>query len=400
MTNNHNERAHALLGGSSAERWTNCPASAMYAQNLPPASTSDDAKEGTSAHEYAEKILAAFLNYRQTGNSTAVELSGNSSIEAAADGYRDAIWKNILQESITGKVYGIEDKMVLDAKFQLFGTIDFWAAYIDDRGKSAGAICDFKYGYHFVDVSNNAQLAFYAVALRESFRRTGKDIEYVTAAIYQPRTSEGEPYRSTKFSAKQLDSWHKKFLKAAEYIYTSNKPKYKLGSWCKFCPAQGVCPTYAKHLEKVTNVQLLDVPNTALPNPEYLPIEVLINITLNDDVIDKFLKNCKSFLMHKLLVGERIPGVKLVEGATRRKWPADEQTVGNKLIQLGVNQPYRNELKTIGQIEKELTSLIGSNQAKAVVDKLATRTKPSLTLVHESDPRPAVGSMTDLLTEE
>ena len=53
--NNHTNRAHALLSASSADRWLNCPPSAVAAEAYTNEG-SDYTREGTMAHEVAEAV--------------------------------------------------------------------------------------------------------------------------------------------------------------------------------------------------------------------------------------------------------------------------------------------------------------------------------------------------------
>ena len=56
----HAERAHALLSASSAHRWLACPPSAVAAEAYPDQDT-EFTREGTLAHEVAEKIARWLL---------------------------------------------------------------------------------------------------------------------------------------------------------------------------------------------------------------------------------------------------------------------------------------------------------------------------------------------------
>ena len=61
MSGEHQDRAHAKLSPSGASRWLACTPSAMLEAEMPDKS-SDFAKEGTLAHEFAENDLRAFFD--------------------------------------------------------------------------------------------------------------------------------------------------------------------------------------------------------------------------------------------------------------------------------------------------------------------------------------------------
>jgi hypothetical protein len=160
--------------------------SVVLSRDLPKEPASEAALEGTAAHEVAEIFLTRFLHYKLTGEDLPWHET-TPELEAAAKDYIDVVWKSVLHEAITGKAYGLEDQFTLEAKLGMYGFIDFWAVYIDDRGKRVGVVVDFKYGFVEVEAEKNAQLAFYACAMREELTRAGKNLDYVRGVIFQPK---------------------------------------------------------------------------------------------------------------------------------------------------------------------------------------------------------------------
>ena len=67
MTNNHAERAHAILSPSFLHIAIHCAGSVGLKEKLPQAPTSAAAALGTLAHEAAERELAAFLRFKRDG---------------------------------------------------------------------------------------------------------------------------------------------------------------------------------------------------------------------------------------------------------------------------------------------------------------------------------------------
>lgn len=394
-------REHALLGGSSAHRWSVCTASAVLGKNIPDEEASEAALEGTEAHRIAEFMLKGWLDYYESGQIDYKVLDFNPKIETfipemteAAKGYSKSVYEKVLENSITGKAYGIEELLTLDEKLQMFGYVDFWCVYIDDHGKRVGAIVDFKYGYHEVEVDKNAQLAFYACALREEIRRGGKDLDYVRAVIYQPKSD--EPYKETKFTGKQLETWKKKYFKAAEDIYLNQKPKFKLGSHCTFCKARGVCTVYAKSQEDKTGLMLLDPQQISLPEVECLSDGAIAKIVLHKNELEDFLEQCKKYAYKRAQDGKPIEGTKLVAGTSKRKWDEDEAGIANTLSLYGIAHPYNKKLKGIIEIEKELKA---KGQSKELLDSLCTLTPSLPILVSADDSRPGIASGVDLLVQ-
>lgn len=397
----HADRAHAPLGGSSAHRWANCTASVVLSRDMPKEPASAAALEGTAAHEVAEQMLALFLEYRLTGDQAKANTVINADpalLEAGKD-YVDTVWKSVLHEAITGKAYDIETKFTLEAKLGMFGFVDFWCVYIDDRGKRVGVVVDFKYGFHEVEAEKNAQLAFYACAMREELTRAGKNLDYVRAVIFQPKV---EPsYKEVKFTAKQLDTWRKKFFKAAEEIFVKEKPKFKVGDWCGFCPAKGVCPKYVKEAQSKTALMLVepeaDLQN--LPAPEALNDEALAKIILHGDMVEEFISACRKYALARARNGKALPGTKLVAGSSRRKWKENVSDIAEALMDYGI-APWEEKLIGLGEAEKALAagpSGMSKKEAKEIVSSFCDSTVPPILLVSEEDPRPKLSIGVDLL---
>lgn len=396
----HKARSHSILGGSSALRWVNCPGSVFYTKDLPPEEASEAALEGTAAHELAEMALSDYLDHLIEGTDPNIRLelsSADETMKEAVEGYVQAIWEIILEKSLTGKACGIEEFFVLDEPLDMAGTVDFWCVYIDDRGKRVGCVVDFKYGFHAIDAEKNAQLAFYACGLRKMLTDKGKDIDYVRAAIFQPRSGK-KAYKETKFTKKVLIKWEEEFQKAAKRIFIDQKPKFKAGEWCRWCRAKGTCPTYKTSVETRTSLALIRPQEVKLPMPESLNDAQLAKIIVNSEAIFDFIKGCKdhAFSRHKLK--NPIPGLKIVEGGTRKTWAENTSELENKLLSMGFckGDICNYKVKGIG----DLTKILKKNDYNGkILDEYITQTKPSLTIVSETDERPEVKTLLTQIEE-
>lgn len=400
MTNDHSARAHSLLGGSTAHRWTNCTGSVFYLMDLPPQEAGEAAIEGTAAHEVAEKFIEMFLETQISGKPSSLRIENVSDeMLSGAEFYQASIWKELLDEAITGKAYGLEEKFIIDTHLDMGGIVDFWAVYVDDKAKRTGVVADYKFGATPVVALKNAQLAFYAVALRKEMQRNGKDLDQVYGAIIQPRLlNEKMRFQKVKFTSKQLDVWEKKFYAAAESIYVKKHPKFKVGDWCKFCPAKAICTTYNKDLHTKTALKLAEPEEVKLPVPETMSKEALSKIVLHYDQIKDFIDSCYTHVLNSMKNGKKFDGLKLVSGTSRRKWKEDEAAILSDLQDhLTLDKMQETKLKGITALEKELASVVGKNEAKEILSKHTIMSTPSITIVQNSDPRPAVQNQLDKL---
>ena len=284
-----------------------CPGSVLLKEKAPPSPSNPASILGTKIHEAADTLLSSFLQNRIDGSEVVEPEPETKEILEFAKGYVQAIWKEALQEVLTGKAYGIEERLSFDDRLSIWGHADFWAVGIDERARRYGLVCDLKTG-GFTLKLKQPQLATYALALRREIRSLGKDLDYVRVGIYQPKAldDEGRAYREVKFTAKQLDKWEEKILKLAETVYSDKKPKFKAGEHCRYCPGQALCKTYAGTLSKESSLALVNAEEFTFPEVSVLPDEVLVKITLAEKQVTSFVKSCKKLLMTKLLTARRL----------------------------------------------------------------------------------------------
>lgn len=394
----HTKRDHATLGGSSAHRWTNCYGSVSLIKSLGELPRSEAAEKGTLLHEAAEATLKAFLHHKITGENI-LDGSKIKPVEdiddalALVDGYVKSIFEVSLEGALTGKVYGMEDEFMLSEELDMWGIPDFWAIYVNDKAQRVGVIEDFKSGFHFVTEKKNAQLAFYACALRKWVQSKGKDLDVVYTGIYQQTSNVDAPvHRRTKITAKQLDAWEKKFFKAAHDILIKKKTTLKCGPWCTFCAAQGVCTAYAKETCVKNELKLIDVSEITLPEVEKLSDEQIKKIVINKGLLEDFIKAVSAYALQRMNSANPIEGMKLVEGRSRRCWRDNDAEIIEALRSLGLDDPVREKPITISEAEKLLK--------QKVPQSLTTTTRASLHVVPADDPRPSITSNVEVMPIE
>ena len=394
----HAEREHARFPFSAAHRWLNCPSSIALSEQLPTGKTeSPAARKGTLQHECNEGGLKAFLTFKETGTNDE-SWRGNIKDDAEAGFesteafeitklYITYIWEKTLEQSLTGKAWGLEEKWCLDDKNGLWGTCDFWCIGIDDRARRHGKIVDYKNGHYVVEIKNNPQLMGYALALLKEIRAAGKDLDVVTTAIIQPNAS-CETYRECTYTAKQLETFEKKIYRAIKGILTGSKSKFKTGEWCTFCPAMAVCMEYKKNLEEKELLPLLK--DKALPEISKIPEETLVKIALHGDELKEFLKAVDMYIINRHQQGKPLPGCKVVEKPGKRSWIDDEAKVAKILSDAGISDPWTKKLITMTEAKKLLKD--EKRYAAAI-----SPGKTTLSIVDLSDHRAAASDSAKLL---
>ena len=401
----HSERSHLPFSASQAHRLINCNGPIFYKDDIPEAPKSEHAAEGNEFHETLEILLNDFLEHKVLGTDPDIRahlLTSKQEMLEHAYEARDIIWKEGLDQFITGKAYGFEDQFILDENLGIGGIADFWCIYRDKKNRKAALIVDYKYGYNYVSEDNNAQLAVYACSLREELLRSGHDLDYVRVAIYQPRAG-GKAYREFKFTAKALTTWKTKLLKAARKAFVEKKVQLKVGEWCTFCPAMALCTAYKAKVEEESGLMLTRTEAQRLPSVEALTLEQKVKIVQWKDEIEKLLKAVYSDLLAQGRKGTAIPGLKVVAGNAKRKWKDETHEIADVLKTHGIKEPLRvsdPEPITITDAEKQLKKILKSEEkAKEVLGTLTTLQVSSDILVSSDDPRPAIKSYKQQLIE-
>lgn len=260
---NHSGRAHSICSASSAERWLNCPGSVFLSQQVPEPPPSSYALEGTRAHELAEKILLKWQSENFTLSQhwlEEVEAEVRAK-EGEGEEYNGRLWSmydfvltyiNLCLDEVdnfdVSPAIRIEQRLVLNEDMAMFGTADFMATGLQ-KGVPVGVIVDLKYGKgKRVEIQDNPQLAYYAVALKKCSK---KKLEKIKVRVVQPRID--EMFSEQWYSVEELVAWEKKFLNGAEEaLFMAGKlktPRYSEGKWCWFCPGKKICPEIEKRLQ-------------------------------------------------------------------------------------------------------------------------------------------------------
>jgi hypothetical protein len=366
--------AHSVLGASKAHRWITCPGSVALEATFPDDS-SWHASEGTAAHTLAEYCLSE-------GNPPEKYLNRELN-----DGFRvtDEMVNHIATyvDFING-MRGVKHFEVQVSYEQYapggFGTAD---AVIINEGVLH--VVDLKYGQGVkVSAKNNAQLRLYALG---AFLKFGFDaqVDLIEMTIVQPRLDHIE---TVSLRVSDLLKWAKGTVAPAAYLaMRDDAPFSPSESACRFCKAKGTCRALTKkNLEAVQgHFENLD---EALQDraPHTLSADELAEIIPQADLISLWAAAVKEYATNVIRGGGVIPGYKIVEGRSIRRW-ANEDDAAYKIFKRLGQQAFTSKLKSPAQVEK----LLGRSDAGEIAD-LIVKPKGKPTLAPEADSRPALES--------
>lgn len=378
---------HSKLGASSMYRWQACPGSVKKCEGLPEIK-STYAQEGTDAHKLAEMALiqkkaCSHWIGKKIGETLITEdISRDVAIYVAAV-LND--WPLKKRDKINLQ---IEHRFNLDWFMpgkQLFGTNDANIA------ESFGLLIvhDLKFGKGvLVEVKNNSQGLYYALGALGQ-----RDFAEIEIAITQPRISHPDGLtRRWRITQEQLLEWGESVLKSA--VIATENPNAPLiaGHHCQFCPAKqnAVCEVF-KEWSMVSVKAEFSAFDNQIPSINHLTNEQLADVIEKLDLAISFQKDCQNLALQRALSGEKIPGFKLVQKKSHRKW-SDENQVAERFRKFGVKKSkiYKESIDSPTQIRKLFYQLWPKGDFEKFVGDLIVKPDLGLDLVRLSDNRKAV----------
>lgn len=355
---------HAILSASSSSRWLACPPSARINAEIPE-TTSVYAEEGTKAHALAEKTLKGYL----AGGPAEVQ-SDNEEMKEAVQRYVDICIEKINAAKAASPDAVVHVEFRLDFSTYVpdgFGTGDM--VIVSDRSLE---ICDLKYGKGVpVSAEGNTQMRLYALGAVEEFGMLyGFDTVHMT--IIQPRL---DSVSTDTLSAGKLLDWGRSIIPVAKEAY-DGKGEFQAGDHCRFCKFRPRCKALAAYMTE----------KTALRKKQTLTDLETVSILQAAKDIKRWLTDIEDYALGKALDGYDWPGMKLVEGRSKRVI-TDPDAAAATLIDKGFDADavYKpRELQTLTALEK----LVGKKSLAEALGDLIEKPSGKPTLVELSDKRP------------
>lgn len=379
-------QAHSKYGASSANRWLNCPGSVKLSETVPPQPSSAYAQEGTAAHKLGELCLdngTDPINYvdQEITLDDGSKYFVNEDMAEAVEVYVDYV----RSRAKLGKLF-IETQFSLAfVHEEMFGTNDA-CVFSDTLGMLE--VIDYKHGAGIaVSPEENTQLAYYGLGAA-NVQDLHPDSQ-IKLTIVQPRAA-GEPIKSWVTTVGYLDKFAKTLKKGVKACEAKN-PKLKEGDWCRFCPAQAVCPQLEKRSLEIAKAEFSDN-KIVLPEPDKLAPVDIKKVLDFAPVLASWIKAIETYAFNELERGGSIEGYKLVKKRANRKWIDDEKSVVHTLREaMGIPDCE----SAVGQIFSEPKLLSPAQIEKKKVDKklvasLCETPDSGNTMVSVLDKRPAV----------
>lgn len=384
--------AHAKYSPSASHRWIRCPASIELSKDTPN-TTSVYAHEGTVCHEIAAKCLKENLSADSFTGQVVDRVQMTKELIDGIQLYVDEVKGLTKEYDMTGGRIEFEVKITEDC----WGTIDalLWNSEILIAG-------DLKMGKGvIVEVENNSQLMIYAIGgLMWLQQEQGITPKKVIMYIIQPRTV--NPIRKWEIGRAELIMWYRDTLKPAIEQSESGTAKCVPGEdQCRWCPVPN-CTEQAKQLIKKTERAFAPFTEEVKPEIETATGSVLDLAGISELLpsfkhIKNWMKSLEAYALGKALEGVHVPGHKVVEGRSNRKWKADETVIAEWLGGIGYEAYDDPPLLSPSKVEKAM----GKKDAEAHgLTNYITKPPGRPTLVIETDKRPAMDSEVNNAFEE
>ena len=370
---------HARLNASASKRWMECAGSVRLAEQFPQGS-SIYADEGTLAHTAAEQLIKtgeikkAHREAIDKFYSDHPDMAGSSeAVLKDLEPYRDYVLEEFADEARQDPATQlmVEEQVDLSAYIPGgFGTSD---VIIVREGRLH--IIDLKYGKGvLVSAEDNPQLRLYALGALSRLDLI-YDIEDVVMTIYQPRL---DNISTATITAAELYDWGENEVKPAADLALTEDAPFKAGDHCQFCPAKNDCKARADH-----NMELVSYLARTL-----LTLDDIGRLLGRVDELTRWADDLKTGALSKALAGEEIPGWKVVEGRSIRKYAGTDDKIAEVAEAAGYDHAmlYESKLLTVSAMEK----MMGKKQFAEVLGGYIDKPAGKPTLAPESDKRPAI----------
>lgn len=382
---NHSQRSHALLSASGASRWLNCTPSAKLEDEYGEKKSSVYAEEGTLAHELSELYLSKDVLGLITEDQFSTRLEDimandlfNEEMLDVVPTYTDYCAEQFKEAKAIDQLAIMEIEQKLDLREYVpesFGTADCCIAF-----GNVLEVIDLKYGKGVpVYAEWNKQLMLYGLGALSKYDMV-YGIEEVRLTIVQPRI---DNISTWQISADELRKWAEEELKPKAELAFDGKGELNAGDWCRFCSVRNQCRKLYE--------QQLEIAKYEFADPELLTDEEIADIVKRVPKFIEWANSITDYAQSKAVnESKQWPGLKLVEGISRRKW-VDEDQASNAIFarcpELSEDEVFNMKLKPITSIEK----IVGKKRFEEILSDVVVKPQGKPTLVPLEDKRPAMG---------
>lgn len=370
--------AHAPFGPSKLKQYELCPGSYRAEQGVPDVQTQYSAA-GTLLHAYAAHCLELDVDAAEG----AYELPDYPDLQFITAEQAGWVQEYLNYVRNLGPLREIEVKVTPIASLAewVWGTAD--AAVFADTTLH---VADLKGGSGVkVDAVDNIQTAAYGLGAYREFNELYGPFDTLVTHIVQPPLNNIAEYA---YSIEDLEKVEQRIIRIVELARADEPVFNPTEEGCRFCKARATCKARAE-----ANLHIAQVAFGAIPKGPTLTLEEVGQILPQLADIKRWAEELATWAEQQALVGVKIPGYKLVEGRSNRKWTNEAEAIaGLQAAGLGLEEVTVSKVIGITEAEK----LLG--EKKGIINMLATKAPGKPTLVPESDKRDAFDPQSSAVT--
>lgn len=369
MTGEEMVTAHHILGPSKSHRWLNCTGSIQFDT---PGPESIWAEDGHHAHAVLSLVLKGEIvsvGQEVEGiRTTALRIDQAIEVRDFVRQWREAHPDFVIESE---QPVAVSEALGLQRGHMLDGTADVIA-----YNEKEALVLDAKFGFVRVYPEKNSQLYLYAIGLCWELKKTfGNTPEFITVIIGQPDYEGVMQFLEHRMAYAELEEWYLdnrvKLDKAYLVALQEEQPEFNASddTACRYCPGRNRCDERLSVIYK------------------FAQEEWRITKTLKDLLpllpqIKAIAKDLENEAMAQLAAGQPVPGFKLVEKSSIRKWGQSDQVIKDEGHASGL-QVTESRVLSPAQIEKR-----NGPAGKLFTARLAIKPRGGPKLVVETDPRP------------
>ena len=404
--------AHAQLSPSKRNRWALCPGSIREEAKYPDQGGGPAAIDGTHSHTLLEECFKGVpVEPSEFISLTLKDHEGEFTVTSDRIDRVKVAYDYIMEHSANGVLPVVSETKVdpafLLGRNDLSGTVD-----IQIIGNDTIELIDYKDGMGIVSAEGNMQLEQYAYGVLAGYKlpvNGAYPFQYVKMTIIQPKLAiKGmRPITSHTVTVKSLMDNMGTIITQAAATDKPDAPLVPGESQCKYCRAKGNCSALASNVMKEMGIMFQPIVNQTLDvaqqsadkDPTAMNDAQIRQIMEAAPLMRQLLEGVEKEALRRLKAGQSIDGLKLVNGRGSRAWALPESEIAEKLVKMGIPKTavYETKLVTPAKAEKltwtkkdgEVKQLT-ERQLKTMEQEYVVKMAGSITVVPESDSRPAV----------
>ena len=407
---------HATLSPSSRSRWKRCPGSVRETIGLPDQPSGPSAVDGTHSHTLLEHCIKADL--ADPLNMVGLKMKDHDGefVVDRARAERVKIAVDYLGERVNHSATVLAESRVnpehLLGRKDLSGTVDVQIV----TGRNV-EIIDYKDGFNPVSAENNDQLEQYAFGVLAGYKlpiNAEYPIDTIIMTIIQPKLAlRGlNPISSCTVTVQEMLGKIGQIVVEAAATDNPNAPLVPGETQCKYCRARGSCSALATNVMKDIGVMFQPMVQsapvdeishqTASKDPNTMTDQQIREIMEGAPLMRQLLDSVEEEALKRFKAGISIPGLKAVNGRGSRNWNLPDDQIAEKLKRMGVPKDHiwETKLVSVAKAEKltwektkageKVRVQLTERQRKTLDAEYVTKLAGKLTIVPESDSRPAV----------